>query len=48
MFVIVINLQCVVKQYPDEFSKDRPDPDTGNFDRVVGRYVKSFPGKTDA
>lgn len=48
MFVIVINLQCVVKQYPDEFLKEQPDLDIGNFGRVIGIYVKSFPGKTDA
>lgn len=27
MFVIVINLHCVVKQYPDDFLKDQSDPD---------------------
>ena len=48
MFVILINLQCVVNQCPDEFLKDQPDLDIGNFGRVVGTSVKCFPVKTDS
>ena len=46
MFVIVINLQFVVKQYPSEFLKDQLEPDKGHFGRIVGIFRKSSPVKT--
>ena len=45
MFVIVINLQFVVKQYPSEFLKDQLEPDKGHFGRIVGIFRKSSPVK---
>lgn len=48
MFVIVINLQFVVKQYASEFLKDQLEPDKGHFDRIVGIFRKSSPVKTDS
>lgn len=48
MFVIVINLRCIVKLHLAGFLMNQFDQDKGSFNGVIGKFVTCFPEKTDA
>ncbi len=47
MFVIVINLRCIVKLHLAGFLMNQFDQDKGCFIRVVGKFATCFTEKTD-